>query len=104
MRADTPFAVSFGAKDADKLWSHVMTTLRERLKCKCGGDMDGDEFLRKYNPMAAILNLLDPSTVMTEDCPTAWSMLHSDIVNGVNEFKKLAANTAGGSLLSLIHI
>jgi len=73
--ADTPFAFSFGAKDFDKMWSHIVRTLKTRLKCKCGQDMDPDEFLRKFHPLPAVLNLLSLQPVTNAACNTTFSAL-----------------------------
>ena len=67
--AGTPFAVSVGAKGTDDLWTHVNDALRERIKCKCGKEMPADEYLCKFHPESALLNVAaakDPNT--TQDC------------------------------------
>jgi hypothetical protein len=73
--ADTPFAFSFGVKDFDKMWSHIVRTLKTRLKCKCGQEMDPDEFLRKFHPLSAVLNLLSLQPVTNAACNTTFSAL-----------------------------
>jgi hypothetical protein len=56
-----------GAPDGDGMWSHIVRTLKARLACKCGADMNPDEFLRKFSVAHALLNLmgLSPDTTVT---------------------------------------
>jgi hypothetical protein len=85
--ADTPFSVSFGAKGAAEMWKHIMDELRDRLKCKCGGaGMPSDEFLRKYSPASAMLNLLKVSPASSSTCDTSYSILHPTITDFVNQY------------------
>ena len=84
--AGTPFAVSFGAKGSDDLWTHVNDALRERIKCKCGKTMPADEYLRKFHPEAALLNLAanDPKTA--QECDFGYHMLHSEVQNFFRDY------------------
>jgi len=86
----TPVAVSMGFKDLDNLFNHLVAKFKDRLACACGEAMDPDEFLRKYHPLPALLNLFgNTQTKATETCNTKYSMLHEDIINfskDVNEW------------------
>ena len=84
--AGTPFAVSVGAKGSDDLWTHVNDKLRERIKCKCGKKMPADEYLRKFHPEAALLNLAanDPKT--DQECDFGYHMLHSEVQNFFKDY------------------
>ena len=84
--AGTPFAVSFGAKGSDDLWTHVNDALRERIKCKCGKTMPADEYLRKFHPEAALLNLAADAPVTTEECDFGYHMLHSEVQNFFRDY------------------
>ena len=91
--ADTPFSVSFGAKGAAEMWKHIMDELRDRLKCKCGGaGMPSDEFLRKYSPASAMLNMLKVSPDNSSTCDTSYSILHPTILDVVKDLHKYVIN------------
>jgi len=69
-----------------------MNVLKDRIKCKCGTAMDSDEFLRKYNPAAALLNLLKNEPITTGTCDTTYSMLHQDILNVFRDYIRKYVN------------
>ena len=72
----TPAGISFHLPRAPSLFDHVLTKFKSRLECHCHEPMEEEEFLRKYHPLTALLNILSPRPNKTVSCPTEIDFLH----------------------------
>jgi len=50
--------------------------------------MSEDEFLRKYHPVPALLNLMSSNPKTDSQCPTKYDMLHPEIVDIFQSVRK----------------